>query len=131
MDEETQLNHVALQYTDEEKAETFFTKILGLPQKKKFILSPELSETIFGIKENVEIRVYEKLGTRFEVFITPTNKKPGYNHTCIEINDKKEFINRCKKHGIKPNIIKKDNKKLLFIKDFSGNLFEVKEKQHQ
>lgn len=129
MHEETTLKHVALQYLDREKAEIFFTKILGIPLKKKFAISPELSEAIFGIKENVEIMVYDNQRATFEVFITPINKKLGYEHTCIEIKDKKEFIKRCKKHGIKPDIIKKDNKKLLFVRDFAGNLFEVKEKQ--
>ena len=49
MNEETSLNHVALQFKDSEKAEIFFTKILGLALKKNFTISPELSNNIFGI----------------------------------------------------------------------------------
>ena len=99
--------------------------------KKKFAISAELSDAIFGIKENVEIEVYDNHETRFEVFITQTGKKHGYEHICIEINNKEEFINRCKKHSIEPMIIDKDGKNLLFVRDFSGNLFEVKEKRLQ
>lgn len=129
MNEETSLNHVALQFQDSEKAEIFFTKILGLSLKKNFTISPELSNNIFGIKENVEIHVYENQDTSFEVFITKQSKKPGYMHTCIEIKNKEEFMKRCRKYNIEPIMVEKNGKKLLFIRDFSNNLYEIKEKQ--
>ena len=65
---------------------------------------------------------------RFEIFITKKEEKHGYGHICIDVNNKKEFLDRCKKYGIEPMIINKDGKNLLFVKDFSGNLFEIKEK---
>ena len=129
MEERTLLNHVALKCNDEEGAKTFFTDVLGLPLIKKFGISGEISEAIFGIKENVDILVYDNNETRFEVFIGKVGKKHGYEHTCIEVEDKIEFINRCRKHDIEPMTIKKEGKNLLFIRDYSGNLFEVKEKK--
>ncbi|MCK5259295.1 MAG: VOC family protein [Thermoplasmatales archaeon] len=122
------LNHVALQCNDKEKAETFFTEVLELPIKKKFTVSRELSEAIFGIDESVDVEVYDNNETRFEIFITQTEEKRGYGHVCIEIDNKKEFIDRCKQYGIKPMFITKGGKNLLFVRDFSGNLFEIKEK---
>ena len=128
MEERTLLNHVALKCKDEEGAKTFFTDILGIPLTKKFGISGDLSETIFGIKGNVDILVYDNNETRFEVFIGQVGKKHGYEHTCIEIDDKNEFINRCKKYEIEPISVKKEGKDILFVRDYSGNLFEVKEK---
>lgn len=128
MAEGTLLNHVALQCNDKEKVETFFTEVLGLPIKKKFTVSGELSEAIFGIDESVDVEVYDNNETRFEIFITQTEEKRGYGHVCIEIDNKKEFIDRCKQYGIKPMFITKGGKNLLFVRDFSGNLFEIKEK---
>ena len=122
------LNHVALQCNDKEKVETFFTEVLELPIKKKFTVSRELSEAIFGIDESVDVEVYDNNETRFEIFITQTEEKRGYGHVCIEIDNKKEFIDRCKQYGIKPMFITKGGKNLLFVRDFSGNLFEIKEK---
>ena len=127
MYEKTTLNHVALECSDKEKAKTFFTAILGIPLTKTFTVSAVLSEAIFGIKEHVDVDVYDNRQTRFEVFITKTAKPSNYEHICIEIDDKQTFINRCKIHGIEPMIIQKDGKNLLFVKDFSGNLFEIKE----
>ena len=128
MAEGTLLNHVALQCNDKEKVETFFTEVLGLPIKKKFTVSRELSEAIFGIDESVDVEVYDDNETRFEIFITQTKEKRGYGHVCIEIDNKKEFIDRCKQYGINPMVVTKDGKNLLFVRDFSGNLFEIKEK---
>lgn len=128
MAEGTLLNHVALQCNDKEKVETFFTEVLGLPIKKKFTVSRELSEAIFGIDESVDVEVYDNNETRFEIFIAQTEEKRGYGHVCIEIDNKKEFIDRCKQYGIKPMFITKGGKNLLFVRDFSGNLFEIKEK---
>ncbi len=88
----------------------------------------ELSEAIFGIDESVDVEVYDNNETRFEIFITQTEEKRGYEHVCIEIDNKKEFIDRCKQYGIKPMFITKGGKNLLFVRDFSGNLFEIKEK---
>ena len=128
MEERTLLNHVALKCNDEEGAKTFFTDILGIPLTKKFGISGDLSETIFGIKGNVDILVYDNNEARFEVFIGQVGKSHGYEHTCIEVKNKSEFINRCKKYSIEPISVKKEGKDLLFVRDFSGNLFEIKEK---
>lgn len=128
MQEKNKINHVALVYSDKEKADVFFNKILGLKLKKTFTLKPDLTYQIFGIKQAVTAFSYENKHTRFEVFIT--DKKPGYTyeHTCIIVDNKNSFIKLCEKHGLNPFIVEKDKKKYLFVRDFNGNLFEVKEK---
>ena len=129
MTKETSLNHVGLQCSERKKAEIFFTKVLQIPKIRTFEVSEELSKTIFGIKNSVEIDVYDNGKTKFEVFITKKMKDSCYEHICIEVDSKEEFIDRCKKYNIKPLLIKKEGKDLLFVKDFSDNLYEVKEKQ--
>jgi hypothetical protein len=126
MIKETVLQHVALQYTDKKQADIFFIKILGLQPIKSFDLSEELSEQIFGIKEIAKIQVYANDKAYFEIFITKKPVDHGFEHVCIKIGNKEEFIENCKKHGIKPFFVKKGEKTLLFVKDFSNNLFEIK-----
>jgi len=123
----TRLNHVALQYSDKSKAKIFFTDILKIPKIRSFSLNNDLSENIFGLKENVDIDVYDNGEVRFEVFYTGKLNKSSFSHFCIEIENKQDFIEICKKNGLNPFIIKKDQKELLFVKDFSNNLYEVKE----
>lgn len=127
MGEEVLLNHVALQCPNSEKAEIFFTKILRIPKVKNFTISEGLSESIFGINNSVEIEVYDNGMTRFEVFIIRGASKPCYEHICIDVENKKEFIDRCKNYGIEPLAVKRDGKDLLFVRDFSDNLYEIKE----
>jgi len=125
----TKILHSALHYSDRKQAEIFFTKILELKLKKTFTLSKDLSNNIFKINEEVTVDVYSNDEACFEVFITKIKIEHGYEHICIEIDDKEEFIKRCRKYKIEPKIVKKGAKTLLFIKDFLGNLFEIKEKK--
>jgi catechol 2,3-dioxygenase-like lactoylglutathione lyase family enzyme len=128
MKEKTGLHHVALQYDDKNKAEFFFTKVLGLKLKKTFTLSKELSKKIFRITEEVVIFVYANDYSYFEIFITNRKTKYSYEHVSIKIENKNEFIKRCKRYDIKTIIVKKGEKTLLFIKDYVGNLYEIKER---
>lgn len=125
------LRHIGLQYRSKKDAETFFNKILGLPMQRTFTMSRELGKSIFGIEEEVGVEVFGNGEVVFEVFIGEVPKKLSYEHICLEVPDKEEFICRCKNHGIEPKIISKGDKDLLFIRDFSGYLYEIKEKQSQ
>ena len=120
------LKHVALQYSDINKADDFFLKILGLKLEKKFVLSNDLTNKIFGVNKKVEIAVYGNNQIKFEIFITSKINNYCFEHICIEIKDKEKLIQNCKKFGLEPLFVKKENKTLLFIKDFSNNLYEIK-----
>ena len=129
MNEETILQHVALQYTNKKKAEIFFNEILGLNLIKTYELSKKLSDVIFGIKKEVKIMVYGNEKIYFEVFLTEQQIDHGFVHLCIEISDKETFIERCINNGINPICVKKREKTLIFIRDFAHNLYEIKVKQ--
>ena len=122
-------NHIALQYSDRKKADIFFNKILGLNLIKTFTLSKELSNDIFDIKEEVIVDVYSNKYAYFEVFITNIETQYNFEHTCLEVENIEEFLKRCKKYKIEPKYVKKGDRFLLFIRDFSNNLYEIKEKQ--
>ena len=128
MTKETKLLHVALHFTNRKQAEIFFTKVLKIPFKKSFTLSSKLSNDIFGINNEVIVDAYANENSYFEVFITDKIKKESYEHVCIEIENKEEFIKRCRQNNIEPIFVKKDERTLLFIEDYSGNLYEIKEK---
>ena len=128
MDEHTTLKHVAVTYADRNKAKIFFTDILGIPLTRTFTVSEKLSDAFFGLKEEVDVDVYDNGESLFEVFITNKHKQMSFEHTCIEINDKQTFIERCRKHGIEPILVDKNGKISVFVRDFSDNLFEIKER---
>jgi len=120
------MRHIALNYNEKEKADIFFTKILGLKLIKSFSISKKLTEKIFNIAEDADVIVYGNENTSFEIFITKRIKNHIFEHVCIEVKSKEEFMEKCKKYGLSPYLVDKDDKKLLFVKDFSDNLFEIK-----
>jgi hypothetical protein len=122
----TIIQHIALQYTNKKQADIFFKKILGLNLIKNFNVSKELAKQIFNISEDVEVFVYGNDSIVFEIFITKQKQIHVFNHVCIKIDDKEEFFNKCNKHKLKPYYVKKEDKKLLFLRDHSNNLYEIK-----
>jgi extradiol dioxygenase family protein len=129
MNDEILIQHVALQYNDEDKADIFFSKILGLKIVKSSLLDKQLSKQIFGINDEAKMKVYSNDKSTFEIFITKTKNVPRYDHVCIEIDNNEDFVNRCKKYNIEPIYVKKGEKTLLFIRDYAKNLYELKEKR--
>ena len=125
MTAKTILQHVALNCKDKIKADIFFTKILDLKLQKTSSLTSELSEKIFGTFKQVDVIVYSDNFTIFEIFLTQKEVKHYFEHVCIKVKNKKEFIIKCENYGLKPFKINKGEKQLLFVKDFSGNLFEI------
>jgi catechol 2,3-dioxygenase-like lactoylglutathione lyase family enzyme len=120
------LNHVALEVDNKEKAERFFTEVLDLPKVKTFVLEKRLNKDIFGKDDEIDVNNYGNENIMFEVFIAGNEKKKSYNHVCINVEDKAKFIEKCKKYRIETNIVKKGDRELLFIKDYFGNMYEIK-----
>ena len=127
MCKKTKFNHIALQCKDRNKAKIFYSEILGLYLEKSFTLDSDLSNEIFGINKKVDVDVYSNETLKFELFFDEVLKNQGFVHYCIEIESKIKFISKCKKYDVKTKIIDKNGKKLLFVNDFSNNLFEIKE----
>jgi catechol 2,3-dioxygenase-like lactoylglutathione lyase family enzyme len=122
------IQHVAVHCRSHQHAESFFSGILGLPKVKSTLLSKELSTAIFDIDQEVCFELYDDGATRFEVFITKRPPVLTFAHICIAVDDKEDFIARCETKGLKPFFVEKNAKQLLFVRDFSGNLFEVVER---
>jgi hypothetical protein len=65
---------------------------------------------------------------RFEIFYVVEIHNSSFSHICIEVESKEKFIKSCNKYKIKLYVVKKGEKELLFAKDFSNNLYEIKNK---
>ena len=126
MNKEIFTKHTALEFQDKNKADIFFNEILKLQKIKEFDLNKDLSQKIFDINKDVKAVVYGDEDCCFEIFITDKQKNKSFEHTCLEIKDKEGFYNRLKKHNLKPFFVMKNDKKLIFVKDFSDNLYEIK-----
>ena len=128
MDGPTVVSHVAVECSDQDSADRFFTGILGIPKVKSSQLSDELSQEIFKRNAGTRFETYDNGTTRFEVFITAGHRNPTYHHIGIGVDDTHEFITKCQTQGLQPFVVNKNGKSLLFVRDFSDNLFEIVEK---
>jgi len=120
------VTHIALQSVSEKDADIFFQKILGCKVIRQFVIPVDLSEKIFGIKKENTVKWYSNENMVFEIFITKKMPRVCYEHICISVANKEDFLNTCNQYGIKTVSVSGKNKNYIFIRDFSGYLYEVK-----
>jgi len=121
------LEHIALSVSDYKEIEKFYTNVLGMKQIKNFVLRKELVANIFDINEEVSVFLLQKDKVIFEIFITTEYRKQAFDHVCISIKNREEFINKVLLNGYKVIRIDREIFDLIFIKDKDGNIFEIKE----
>jgi catechol 2,3-dioxygenase-like lactoylglutathione lyase family enzyme len=127
MNDQIKIHHIALQCDNKEKALLFYKKTLCLKETKTFFLSESLTYNIFNLNLSVEVIVFQNDSLYIEVFIVPGKIKKTCAHTCILVDNLVEFIDLCKKNHVDYYSVKKEDRNLWFVKDFSGNIFELKE----
>lgn len=128
-DRKIRLGHVALVCSSEQGAEDFYKGVLGLRRIKSFVLSKHLTRQVFGIDLECPVVVYGNDRFTAEIFLVaaPPGGKTGLEHVCLEVKDTEEFIKKCAAMHLEVRRIPKGDHMLTFVKDYDGNLFEIKE----
>jgi catechol 2,3-dioxygenase-like lactoylglutathione lyase family enzyme len=121
--------HTGLAASSEEKADRFFIDILGLEKLKPKILDKKMTQAIFGINKELLIVNYRGGTIHYEILVYQEYKAPEKQiaHSCIQVTDFINIVNKCKDAGVKVVEIPKGSGVVTFISDYDGNLFEVKE----
>ncbi len=127
MNSEPKLLHAAVQTTDRKEAETFFTTILQIPKTRSFTLLTNLAQALFEDPAEKQVDVYQNAHTLIEVFEEEKTSIPRYAHLCLEVANRKKLIERCKTYKIPVFEATINDKHYVFIKDFTGNRYEIKE----
>ncbi len=124
------LKHVGLTCGSEDNADRFYKDLLGLEKSEPKTLPVALSKSIFNIYSELVIINYLNQDVHFEIFIADSsgNSTRQIEHLCLEVGDLNDFLNKCNTLGVEVAQIPKGDKALTFIKDFDGNLFEIKER---
>lgn len=124
------LRHVALTCSSEEKADLFYAHLLGLTKSEPKTLPAELAEAIFSINAELRIINYLDADNCFEIFIAHRSGKNTrqIEHVCLEVDDLERFLEKCRRINTEIMEIRKADKILTFVRDFDGNLFEIKRK---
>ena len=123
------LHHGAVGASSEKKADMFFSDLLGLQRIKASSLNQELAERIFHIDADCGLLLYGNEDFSVEVIVSdplPVQERT-FSHLCLEVVDRDSFIERCREKGLEINLVPKGEALLCFIKDFDGNLYEIKD----
>ena len=122
------LRHVGLTCGSEENSDKFYKDLLGLEKSGARTLPASLSKSIFNLDAELVIINYLNEDLHFEIFITDRSKDSSrqIEHLCLEVDDLSVFLNKCDSLGVEVARIPKGDKMLTFIRDFDGNLFEIK-----
>ena len=112
-----------------ERADRFYEGVLNLKKIKSGTLDKGFGKQLFGISQECEMILYGNEDFRIEVFVAfsdPKMKAP-YVHVCLEVNDRKSFAKKCEEAGVTVKMIPRGDHVIVFIEDYDGNLFEIKE----
>lgn len=121
------LEHIALTIAEAKEIKDFYINILGMREVKTFVLNKILAQKIFGIQKDTNVFYLQKNDLFLEIFITDEKLKQGFDHICLAIKDRENFVTKTEAQKYKCIRIKRDIFDLIFIKDKSGNIFEIKE----
>jgi catechol 2,3-dioxygenase-like lactoylglutathione lyase family enzyme len=122
------LRHMALTCSSEKKSDRFYKNLLGLQKSEPKILPIPLSKAIFNVDSELMMINYQSEQVHFEIFITDHSISDGRHieHVCIEVDDLQNFLTKCRDLEVEIFQIPKGDRTLTFIRDYDGNLFEVK-----
>lgn len=126
------LLHVALVCSSEGKADRFYHDLLGLIKSESRILPASLSLAIFGIDSDLMMINYTNESVNFEIFVQenhPGRRRDGrVDHTCFNVDNFDRLLAKCRSMGVSITQVPKGQAVVTFIRDYDGNLFEIKQK---
>lgn len=124
-----ELNHLGVTNKNAEQAIRFYQDFLGLEKTREILLPPELSEQLFSLSQEIKVLVFEKPGIKVEVFISDfQHANPNFTHFGVMLDNFSEVTEKAQRSRVDLIIGKHKDKTVYFLKDFSGNLIEIKQK---
>jgi catechol 2,3-dioxygenase-like lactoylglutathione lyase family enzyme len=125
------LNHVGIINKSEEQSRGFYQDFLGLKLTKNTVIPSDLSNQLFSIPQEIKMLVFEKNAIKIEVFIVPEYSPPvpHLTHIGFLLENFTEVMENAQQSGVEIIVGKHKDKTVYFVKDFSGNLIEIKQKK--
>jgi len=119
------INHIGLDIYPISEVTAFYTDLLGMHLVRKFTLTPELNLAIFGHHDEVEVYVVEKEKVRMELFLSQHRRGKSLQHICLDVFGREALAEKAQKAGYAITRVVRPGRDLIFIKDKSGNIFEL------
>jgi len=120
------LEHIAISVNHKDEIKDFYIDTLGMEQVRCFDLQKELAKKIFGFYDDLLVYILNNEDLTLEIFILNQEQKKSINHICFSISKREELIAKAQTKGYECIQVKREPNDLVFIKDKSGNIFEIK-----
>lgn len=122
------LNHVGVVNSTAEEAQMFYGDFFGMTLIKDYMVSATLSDALFAVPEGIRMMVFGMEKYKIEVFIHPNHRResPTIAHFGLLVDHFDELLKRADEHGVTLVIGSHQEKTVYFVKDFSGNMVEIK-----
>jgi len=121
------LQHIALSITEPLEVRDFYQSLLGANAIRYFVLDKNLAGQIFGINRDTSVYLMQKDELFLELFLIPEQNNLNFHHICISIENRIQLFENALEKGYECIQIQRNENDLIFIKDKSGNIFEIKE----
>jgi len=121
------LLHIALSISHQEDINDFYKEVLGMEEFRSFKIKESHAGRIFGIKKEVPVIQLKSGKLMLELFITKDAVKHAFDHTCVSVNDREAMVEKAIRKNYEVIRIEREDFDLVFVRDKSGNIFEVKE----
>lgn len=120
------LNHVAIPVRFPADIQDFYCKILGFIELYAFSIDRETAFRIFGVDCVLKVTVVERENFKIELYHFEIQAGMAVSHICLNLPVIDDVCRAAENAGYKVVVIDQPEKKLAFITDRSGNLFEIK-----
>ncbi len=121
--------HMGLACGSVENSDRFFVEALGLSKSAVKVLPASVSQGLFGILSDLSMVYYSGDRVQFEVFIVPGRVRSNDSvvHGCLAVENRETLLERCAVLDVEVLRVPKGDALLTFIRDYDGNLFEIKQ----
>ncbi len=120
------LNHVAISVNSIEEINDFYVNILEMQLMRQFDLNKNLAFNIFGLDSDIPAYLLTRGNLTLEIFIAKRDTGVKINHICFSVQDREILYKKAQEKAFECIRIKRDTSDLIFIKDKTGNIFEIK-----
>ncbi|MGE0089700.1 MAG: VOC family protein [Bacteroidales bacterium] len=120
------LEHIAISVNHKDEIKDFYIDILGMEHVRSFELNHELVNDIFGFHTDIPVFLIKKGDLTLEIFVAKQDQNKRINHICFSVQNREELINKVQQKSYELIRIKRTTHDLIFVKDKSGNIFEIK-----
>lgn len=120
------LKHIGLQVSQND-FEELYANIFNGEERFSFMLEEEIGKAVFDIGKRIKV-VFMMIGeVEIEFFIHEKEPERTYNHICMTIPDPKKVYEKAMKSGYWTFQRCSNDKETYFVRDNSGNMFELKD----